>query len=406
MLAPEFLPVWGGVGTYIVELVRHLPKNVEIHVITPMREGFDREKVSASDQDLSRYFGTNVRIHFVCKARDTFSYNASFQYACMKYVPKLVKEENIDLIHSHTAHMPDLLLLFRKLGKPIITTVHTTIKSQRTGTKISGEDLSYMEKSERATRLMYPILRLAEEIYFRQKRFYVTPSNWMKRWFETNYHVSGAVRVIPNSVDTNEYESTKCDAMLDGIIPQELTSRRIVLYVGRLLAMKGVKTLLEAVPKVLAEAGENTVLFVFAGSGNSAGLMSGLKEMKVQSNCYLTGPLSKREVIQLMMAAEVTVVPSFLENCPYVVLESMACGRPVIASNVGGIPEIITDQYDGILVKPNSPALLADAIVGLLQNETIRNVIGQRARETVIKKFSWSVNLTKYLETYSEVLDQ
>ena len=177
MLAPEFLPVWGGVGTYIVELVRHLPKNIEIHVVTPMRKGFGKEKISTSDFDFSKYFGDHVHVHFVCKASDTFFYNLRFQYACLNYVPKLLEEEQIDLIHSHTAHMPDLLLMFRKLGKPIITTVHTTIRSQRLATKLSQKKIYDLERSEKATYIMYPVLRLAEEVYFRRKRFYISPSN-------------------------------------------------------------------------------------------------------------------------------------------------------------------------------------------------------------------------------------
>src|SRR5208337_4666926 len=93
MLAPEFLPVWGGVGAYIVELVRHLPKETEIHVLTPWRTCLGSSAISTSDYDFSQYFGHNVRVHFISKASDTFVYNFSFQYACSRVVPKLVKEE-------------------------------------------------------------------------------------------------------------------------------------------------------------------------------------------------------------------------------------------------------------------------------------------------------------------------
>src|SRR3972149_10282946 len=87
MLAPEFLPVWGGVGTYIVDLVRHLPKDTEVHVVTPMREGFGKDKISSSDYDFSKYFGNNVHVHFISDANDTFVYNAKFQYSCLRQVP-------------------------------------------------------------------------------------------------------------------------------------------------------------------------------------------------------------------------------------------------------------------------------------------------------------------------------
>jgi hypothetical protein len=80
VLAPEFLPVWGGVGTYTAELIRHLPKNIEVYVVTPRRMGIGKSKISTYDYDFSQYFGDNVRIHFASKTSDTFFHNAAFQY--------------------------------------------------------------------------------------------------------------------------------------------------------------------------------------------------------------------------------------------------------------------------------------------------------------------------------------
>jgi glycosyltransferase involved in cell wall biosynthesis len=401
MLAPEFLPVWGGVGTYIVELVRHLPKDIEVHVVTPIREGFGEKKVSTSDYDFSRYFGSNIHIHFVCRASDTFFYNAKFQYACLKYVPKLVKEEQIDLIHSHTAHMPDLLLMFRKLSKPIITTVHTTIKLQRLGTMISNRKLHEWERSEKLTYLTYPALRLAEEMYFRRKRLYITSSYWMKNWLENNFHVN-KVKVIPNSVDI---DNTKHYATISNLIPEGLRNKQIVLYVGRLLAMKGVDTFIEAIPEILNRIEKGELLFMFAGPGDRARYIRKVKQMKIESCCLFAGPLPREDIIHLMSIAEVVVVPSFIENTPYVVLESMACGVPVIATKVGGIPEIIEDKYNGLLIEPGSSTALANAVARLLGDRQLRNLLGKRARRTIEKKFSWKVNIPKYIETYFEALN-
>jgi glycosyltransferase involved in cell wall biosynthesis len=403
MLAPEFIPAWGGVGTYIFELVRHLPKDIEVHVVTPMRESFGKEKIStSSDYDFSRFYGNNVHVHFVCKARDTFFYNAKFQYACLKYVPKLIKEERIDLIHSHTAHMPDLLLMFRSLNKPIVTTVHTTIKSQRLGVKLSNRNLHDLERSEKATLLLYPALRFVEEIYFRRKRLYITPSKWMKQWLENNFHINGYVRVIPNAVDISNYESTKCDGELSNIIPPNLRSRKIVLYAGRLLAAKGVDILIDSIPEVLKAVEPNEVLFIFAGPGSIDKYRSKAKRMQIEDYCLFTGPLHRQIVVRLMMSAEVVVLPSYLENSPFVILESMACGTPVISTDVGGIPEIIKSGYNGILVKPGSIKALAEAIIEILNDKKLRNLFSLHAKETVRNRFSWPVIVKKYLEAYSD----
>ena len=202
MLAPEFPPVWGGVGTYTFELTRHLPKNVEIHVLTPQRESFGIQKMYSGIEQIE-HVGNNVHVHYVSVARGSFIYNAAFQYACLKEVPKIVKEEKIDVIHSHQAHMPDLLLMFRKQHASIVTTVHTTIKFQRMATLASRRNISDFENSEKATYYLYPFLRVAEEFYIKRNRTYITPSFYMAKWFKNNFSIASNVNVIPNCVVRN-----------------------------------------------------------------------------------------------------------------------------------------------------------------------------------------------------------
>ena len=153
MLAPEFFPIWGGVGTYIIEVLRHLPRDIEVHVVAPWRYQIGIEQVSTQDYVLNDYFGDNVHVHFISKATDVFIYNLRFQYACLKNVPQLIKDEQIDLIHSHTANMPDLFLRLREKTTPILTTIHTTIQGQRAGTKAAQSSFRTLEFSEKATQL-------------------------------------------------------------------------------------------------------------------------------------------------------------------------------------------------------------------------------------------------------------
>ncbi len=80
----------------------------------------------------------------------------------------------------------------------------------------------------------------------------------------------------------------------------------------------------------------------------------------------------------------------------------MACGTPVVASNVGGIPEIITDGVDGLLVEAGHPDMLANAIARLLSDKSLKNLLGQRAKSKIANKFSWQANISKYLQCYSE----
>lgn len=405
MLAPEFPPVWGGVGTYIFELVRHLPKNVEMHVVTPQREGFSKSQQTRSSSNVLHYLGSNIHLHYISTAKDSFFYNAQFQYACLREVPKIIKDQKIEVIHSHAAHMSDLLLMFRKLKAASITTIHTTIKSQRIGTKASKGNISDFESSEKATQLLYPVLRLSEELYFRQKRFYTTPSNWMKTWFNENFKIKTNIRVVPNCIDVADYTIKENDFAVENIIPQHLKEKQIVLFAGRLLSLKGVDVLVRAIPKISKALTNDDVLFVFAGPGDSSRFQNRLINPHTDSKCLFTGPLPKETVVKLMSKSALVVLPTYNDNSPYTILEAMACGIPVVASNVGGIPEIITNGYDGILVNPGSPEALADAIIDLLQDKKLYNQISKREKETITKKFSWETNMPKYLKAYSDAIN-
>jgi glycosyltransferase involved in cell wall biosynthesis len=404
MLAPEFPPVWGGVGTYTFELTRHLPKNVEIHVLTPRRKSFGRQKVLNSGINPIEYLGSNVHIHYISTATGSFMYNANFQYACFRQIPKLVKEERIDIVHSHQAHMSDLLLMFRKLPSKTIVTVHTTIRFQRAATIASRLKTSELENSEIATFLLYPFLRVAEELYIKRNNTCITPSFFMAKWLRDNYSSIANVAVIPNCLDLPDVSHhAETTPLIEKIIPQDLLDKRIILYSGRLLAMKGVDVLVNAIPKISRIAGKGELLFVFAGPGNYGKYKTKLDNLNVKSNYIFAGPVSRETIMSLIKKSEIVVVPSYNENCPYAVLEPMAYGKPVVASNVGGIPEIITDGLDGLLIKPGHPEMLADKIALLLAETPMKNLLGQRAKTKIANKFSWQANISKYLKCYSEV---
>jgi len=394
MLAPEFLPVWGGVGTYIVELVRHLPKDVEIHVVAPSRVKLGKSEVKTADYDFDEYFSDNVHVHLISSASDTFVYNAAFQYACFKFVPKLIKEAGIDLIHSHAAHMPDLLLQLRRVRPPTVATVHTTISGQRRGTKESGMSFRHLEFSEKATYLTYPALRLAEAFFFSPKKTYVTVSEWMKtrlvREFPRLRHHE--IRVIQNSVDTEFFH------------PSNEDGAKVVLFTGRLVAAKGLVYLVNSIPAILRKHPD--ALFVFIGPGDSAAYEARLKRLEVPSRNFLfLGYVKGRNaLLDYYRKCTVFVAPTLYENSPIRILEAMACAKPVVASNVCAIPEAIMSQQNGILVPPRSAQALSEAISDLLGDPELRARIGARARQTILERFDSTVSSRKMVRVYEEAL--
>jgi glycosyltransferase involved in cell wall biosynthesis len=101
-----------------------------------------------------------------------------------------------------------------------------------------------------------------------------------------------------------------------------------------------------------------------------------------------SGPKDREELPAVYRSAAVCIVPSLYENFPYTCLEAMSCSCAVVASRVGGIPEIVTDQVDGLLVKPNDPEALAGAIVRVLSDRAERHRLRREARRSVLRRFS------------------
>lgn len=396
MLAPEFLPVWGGVGTYIVELVKNLSPNIEIHVVTPIRKGYGSKNVSTLNYNFSKYFGSNVHVHLVGTANDTFLYNARFQYECFRFVPKLVKEEGLDLIHSHSAQMPDLILKLRKSRIPTLTTVHSTIRGQREGIRASKTVFFNLEFSEKMTLLTYPFLHLADNFYFRLRTSCITPSKWMKEYLLADHpSLEKNIFVVPHGVNTNLF--TPSFKKLSG-------KSNIILFVGRLIALKGIFHLIRAIPLVLKN--HPNTLFVFIGPGNKNSFIEELGKCGVnKKNTLFLGYVDQASLAKWFAMSDIYVLPSLMESFSFTLLEAMSCGLPAIVSNVGGPSEIIENNVSGILIKPGSVKAIAKAITFLLDNPDLRKSFGYNARKAAERRYSWNETALKTSLVYKEVVE-
>jgi len=181
IIAPEFLPVWGGTGSYVVELLKNLPKEVKVHVVTLKRKipGMSENGLKQSDSEY--VCGRDMDIHYISNAKETFFYNLGFQIACFREIPKLDKEYEFDVLHSQFGHMSDILLqLLKKARIPSVTTVHGTIALIKEVAFRSGVSFSELEWSEKQVRLFYPALRTLELLYAKRISRFIAVSNVTK----------------------------------------------------------------------------------------------------------------------------------------------------------------------------------------------------------------------------------
>jgi glycosyltransferase involved in cell wall biosynthesis len=184
-----------------------------------------------------------------------------------------------------------------------------------------------------------------------------------------------------------------------GVEPDSL----IILTVARLHPQKGHKYLIEAIPHILRDFPQARFLFVGEGELHEE-LTRQVKKANLSEYVHFLGV--RQDVPQLLAISDLFVLPSLWEGLPNSVLEAMAAGVPVIATNVDGTPEIINDGDVGILVQPADPSELEQAICRLLKDKPLRVSIAKSARERVERKFSRDANTTAFIGLYQRLLEE
>jgi starch synthase len=213
----------------------------------------------------------------------------------------------------------------------------------------------------------------------------------------------GRVRVIHNGIDANEYAPDPKTDVLEryGVDPD----RASIVFVGRITRQKGVPVLLKAVGDVDVDA----QLVLCAGQPDTPELGAEVARMVEDLRrdrhgvFWLQGMLDRREVIQLLSHATAFVCPSLYEPLGIVNLEAMACGTAVVASRIGGIPEVVADGETGLLVEPDNPYSLAKALNELVGDRTRAEVMGRAGRERAIAHFDWTTIAAQTAALYAEV---
>jgi glycosyltransferase involved in cell wall biosynthesis len=401
-LAPELYPIWGGGGTYAIGLLRCLPKKVEAHVLA-MRRKVPESKEGFLERSVHDFFGDNVHINFIASGSDTFFSQAKFQLQCYRWVLKLHERFHFDVVHSQHQPMSDILLKLLSKKLRYVTTVHETFSRRNKAIRDSRTGFSGLEFSEKWMLTLSPFLKSVERLYMKKSSNLISPSNWMKNVLNEDFNFPLAnIHVVNNGVDHNRFHPKAAKSEFVRKIQDE-AGGPIVLFSGRMISTKGVQVLVEAIPKIIREIKD--ALFVFVGGGNSTFYKQRLEQLLIpRKNLNFLGYVPNSDDIPgLYTLASVFVAPTLYENFPIRILENMSCQNPVVASNIVGIPEIIEDRVNGLLIDPWDVDALSENVITLLNDRGLARKIGQNARKTVEEKFTLQKFANKTAEVYEKV---
>lgn len=301
------------------------------------------------------------------------SIESIFSYwASKKIADKIAEEWNPDIIHMHGSLSEGWLAkrLKKKYKKPFLVTVY-------------GEDITRLSKEMLSAPIIKSNLKEADAI--------ICQSEFLKREIENLGIIDARFFIIPmgSKMDRFRPRDKYKERMLLGL-PKD---KKIVVFVGHLIPRKGVEYLIRAIK--IASAKDKGILCCIVGTDHMKGRLQSLSSELGLNECVMfMGQKNHEEVPHYINACDILVLPSLNEGLPVVLCEALACGKPVVATNVAGNPEIVNDNV-GFLVKPKDGGGLAEKIKLALNKKWDRKKILKRAGE-----FSAASSAKKLMKVY------
>jgi glycosyltransferase involved in cell wall biosynthesis len=205
-------------------------------------------------------------------------------------------------------------------------------------------------------------------------------------------------QVIYRGVDHDRYDRVEPSARLSGIA----AGRLVVTFVGRLIDGKGVADLIEAFARLTGVE----ALLCIVGDGPRRGELEALAhERDLDERCVFLGFQEEADALALIRASDVVVNPSYTEGLPTSVLEAALLGRAILASDVGGTPEVVSDGESALLVSPRDIKALSGALVTLLRDPSLRARLGARAHGDAVRRFDRSASARSFASLVRQLID-
>lgn len=286
-----------------------------------------------------------------------------------KYARRYMQQERFDLVHIQKPYdLPAAAWFKRSAGSKVIFGCH--------GTDFFPGDRRFVGTSDTA----------------------VSCSAFNAGQISQHYNITPSV--VYNGIDPEQFSPQTPNAELHQRIAGDAQT---ILYAGRLVRWKGVQYLIDAAA-MLAET--RRVRLLIAGEGEYRPVLEQrARERGVAERVTFLGYISSDALAPYYALADVVALASYAnETFSIMSAEAMACGRPVVGSRFGGIPEVVADGETGFLAEPENAADFAEKIGRLLDDSTLRKRFGQWGRERVLRLFTWDAVTDRVLDAYQAIL--
>ncbi|MEA5593446.1 glycosyltransferase family 4 protein [Rivularia sp. UHCC 0363] len=309
----------------------------------------------------------------------------SFNWLSAVKMAQLIKKEEVSLVHAHAPFAGSIIsaLAGKLAGVPVIIHAHLQDALSSNSLIRSYQNMMNYWTSRKCCNAMIAVSYQVKDALitegFDSRKFYV---------------VHNGTLVNNREIDSNIRNELN--------IPEDIP---VVIHIGRLCKSKGQHLLLQAAANLQQLGQEAVYLIVGKDLEQNGAYLDYLKDMAqelgINNSVHFLGHRS--DIPQLLALSDLLVLPSYTEGLPLVILEAMAAGLPVIATPVGGIPEVVIHQETGLLVPVGDVQALVNAMLKLLQNPDLRNEMGNKGSEMVRKDFSVEKMCDEVFDIYEKV---
>jgi glycosyltransferase involved in cell wall biosynthesis len=381
VVTPYFYPHIGGAENYAYNIAKGLKEeyNWEIVVITSNHEEkkYIEEKIDGIKiYRLSRWFKIS---------------NTPINPMWYFQIKNIIKKEKPDVINAHTP-----VPFISDVAARVCNNIPFILTYQNDLTK-GNIFLNLLCKLYYFT-IGNDTLNISDKIIVTSK-YYAQNSNYLRKYFKELGIVHPGVDVLKFNLNVNK-----------GYLKKRYGNHHFALFVGQLDKThihKGINYLLGAISLVKKEF-ENIVLLVVGKGDNIKNYKNYAQKLSIEKNVIFTGFVPIDKLPEYYAGSNVTILPTLnnSEGFGLVLIEAGACGKPVIGTNVGGIPSVISDQKTGLLVPPKDSEALAKAIIKILKDPKLAKKMGENGYKNVKENFIWDKQIEKTKKIIEESLDK
>jgi teichuronic acid biosynthesis glycosyltransferase TuaC len=368
----------------VLRVVSPIPYVPAILQNNPKRKGYRKFPPFTMVQNVPVYYP-----HYLCIPGAFFYWISSYGFylGILNLVKCLIDTFKPDVLHAHFA-IPDGfagLLLSKRLNLPIMCTLH-------------GDDINIIPYYNRfLTHTTKKVIKETDQI--------VAVSKGIKKEAEKLALPKRKIKVVHNGIYVHDFvfNSRARDKVRKKL--QINSKSKVLLFVGGLEINKGVYELIESFISLTSQYHNLHLIMVGIGSERHS-LEKIRRGNKLSDKLHLMGQISHDAIPDFYSSSDIFVLPTYNEGFPTVIKEAMAAGLPVIASRVGGIPEVVEEGKTGYLINSKDVTSLTKAIIRCIEDENLCHKMGKYAREIVEQKFSWETNAKEHVKLYEDLLSK